>query len=89
MRGFENEFFFLNLAQWFRRFLNFSISKKVFFLDEDSGSLRIWNGIKKNIFDGFFCNFLGINTHNFAKNDAKFKSKCLLYAKFQAAWHEK
>ena len=27
------------------------------------------------MFDRFFCNFLGINTHNFVKNDPKFKDK--------------
>ena len=30
----------------------------------------------------FFCKFLGINTHNFVKNDPNFESKDLFNAKF-------
>ena len=30
---------------------------------------------KKRFWKGFFFNFLGINTHNFVKNDPKFENK--------------
>ena len=43
--------------------------------------MRIWNGTKKKIFDSFFFNFLGINTHNLVKNDSKFENKNLFDAK--------
>ena len=38
---------------------------------------------------GFFGSYLGINTHNFVKNDPKFENEGLFYAKFYGAWHEK
>ena len=37
----------------------------------------------------FFYKFLGINTHNFVKNDPNFKNKGLFDAKFYGAGHEK
>ena len=37
------------------------------------------------IFECFFCNFLGRNTHNFVKNDPKFENKSLFDAKFYGA----
>ena len=37
---------------------------------------------------GFFCKFLGINTHNFVKNDPNFENNSLFGAKFYRAWHE-
>ena len=49
----------------------------------------IWNGTKKNFLEGFFYNFLGINPHNFVKNDPKFENKSLFDSKFYGAWHEK
>ena len=36
----------------------------------------------KKIFEGFFCNFLGINTDNFLKTDPKFENKSLFDANF-------
>ena len=32
-----------------------------------------------------FCNFWGINTHNFVKNDSKFEDKGLLHARYYGA----
>ena len=40
---------------------------------------------KKGFLKGFFCNFLGINTYNFVKNDSKFENKGLFHAKFYGA----
>ena len=45
--------YFLNLVKRFWRYLNFSAPKKSFL----GQNLHIWNGNKKNIFDGFFFNF--------------------------------
>ena len=50
---------------------------------------RILMGIKKKNFDGLVCHFLEINNHSFVKSDLKFKSKCLLHAKFYGALQEK
>ena len=45
------------------------------------GNLSNRNGTKKKIFKGLFCNFPGINTHNFVKNEPKFENKTLFNAK--------
>ena len=45
-------------------------------------NLHIWNGTKKKNFDGLFCHFLGIKTHNFVKSNLKFENKCLFHANF-------
>ena len=37
----------------------------------------------------FFYKFLGINTHNFVKNDSNFEFKGLFGAKCYGTWHEK
>ena len=34
---------------------------------------------------GFFFSFLGLKSHDFAKNDTNFENKDLLYAKFYGA----
>ena len=81
--------YFLNLTKRFRRCFNFSAPKKGVFSDKTLGNLHIWNGTKKKNFDGLFYHFLGKNTHNFVKSDVKFENKCLFYAKFYEAWHEK
>ena len=36
-----------------------------------------------------FCKFLGINIHNFVKNDPNFENKGLFDAKFYGTWLEK
>ena len=36
-----------------------------------------------------FFNFLGIDIHNFVKNDQKFQSKRFPHAKFCGTWHKK
>ena len=53
------------------------------------GNLHISNITKKKIFEGFFYNFLGINTHHFVKNDPKFENKSLFDATFYGGSHEK
>ena len=35
-----------------------------------------------HIFEGHFCNFLQINTHNFVKKDPQFENKSLFHANF-------
>ena len=40
---------------------------------------------KRRFFEGFFCNFLGINTHNLVKNDLKFENKSLFDPTFPKA----
>ena len=44
---------------------------------------------KKRFLKGFFFNFLGINTHNFVKNDPKFENKSFFDAECYGGWHEK
>ena len=44
---------------------------------------------KRRFLKGFFCNFLGIDTHSFVKIGSKFENKSLIYAKLYEAWHEK
>ena len=39
----------------------------------------------KNFFLRLFCNFLGINTHYFVKNDTKFENKKIFDSKFHGA----
>ena len=61
----------------FYRYLNFSASKNRFFktrlkatyISETAPKLRFLMGF-------FFCNFLGINTQNFVKNNPKFDATC-------------
>ena len=61
---------FLNVAKWFWRFLNFSAPKNWGFFRQDlEGTYLKWH--QKDNFWRFFCNFLGTNSHNFVKNDAK------------------
>ena len=60
-----------------------------FFTRQDLGTLHYLEWHQKKIFDGFFFNFLEINTHNFFINDPKFESKGLFHAKCYGAWHEK
>ena len=67
----------------------FSVPKKGYFQTRLRENLHIWNGTKKENFDGLFYHFLGKNTHNFVKSDVKFENKCLFHAKFYEAWHEK
>ena len=52
---------------------------------QDLRELTYIKGTKKKIFDGFFCNFLGISTYKFVKNDPKFENKSLFDAKFYGA----
>lgn len=59
-----------NLAKQFWGYLNFSARKKEFFRQGWEGTY-IWH--YKEYFDGLFCNFLEIKTHNFAKNHLNFK----------------
>ena len=61
------------------------VLKKMGFLRQGlRGNLHTWDGTKK-----IFCNFLGINTHNFVKNDPDLENKGLFDAKFHGNWHEK
>ena len=55
------------------------LQKMGFFKTRLRGNLHIWNGTKKKTLDYLFCNFLGINTHKFVKNDPKFENKCLFH----------
>ena len=43
---------------------------------------------KRRFLKGLFCNFLGINTHNFVKIDPNFENNSLFDAKFYRASHE-
>ena len=81
--------YFLNLTEQFQRYSNFSALKRGYVQTGLRGNLHIWNGTKKKNFNGPFCHFLGINTHNFVKSDLKFENKCLFCAKFDGAWNEK
>ena len=75
---------FKNLAKGFQRYLHFSAQKMGFLRQGLRGNLHTWDGTKK-----IFCNFLGINTPNFVKNDPDFENKGLFDAKFHGNWHEK
>ena len=48
---------FLDLAQQFRRYLDFIAPKNGVFRQDLRGNLHIWNGTKKKIFEGFFAIF--------------------------------
>ena len=67
---------FLNLAKRFRRYSNFSAPENEFFFRQDlEGTYLSEMATKRRFLKGYFCNFLGINTHNFVKNDPKFENK--------------
>ena len=76
---------FLKFGQMVSRYLNFSAPKNGFFLTRRRRNLHTRDGTKK-IYEGFFCNFLEIKTHNFVKNHPKFENKSLFDAKFYEAW---
>ena len=76
---------FLNLAKRFWSYLNFCTQKKSCFRQDLSGNLHTWLGTKKKI----FWKLLGINTHDFVKNDPNFESKGLFEVKLHGTWHEK
>ena len=78
---------FLKLTKRFRRYLylNFSAPKMGFFSQALEGNY-LFEMAPKRRFLHIFCNFLGINTHNFVKTDPKFENKSLFYAKFSETW---
>ena len=73
---------FLSLTRGFWRYLNVSASKNGIFSARPKKK-------KKRFWKGFFFNFLGINTHNFVKNDPKFENKSFFDAECYGGWHEK
>ena len=84
---------FSNLAKRLQRYLSFSAPKNRVFREDLEGSYisemapkrRFLKGIFGyfgKILEGYFCNFLGINTHNFVKKGPKFDNKGLFDAKF-------
>ena len=81
---------FFKFGQVVPEILAFECSKKRGFFQQDleGSSLHIWNGTRKKNFEGYFHNFLGINTHNFVKKDPKFENKSLFDATFYGAWYE-
>ena len=80
---------FLNLAKWFRRYLNFRAPKNGVFSDKPQREVTYLKWHQKEDFWRAFCNLLGINTHNFVQNGPKFENKSLFYAEFCGAWYEK
>ena len=69
---------FLNVAKWFRKYLAFSAQKRGLFSGDLRGTDISQTAPKRRL----FCSFLGINTHNFVKNDPDFENKGLFDAKF-------
>ena len=89
MRGFQNGLIFKIWPSGSGDIWILVIQETWLFYTRLRGNLHTRSGTKQKIFEGFFCNFLGINIHNFAKNDPKFENKSLFDAKFYEAWHEK
>ena len=63
--------------------------KRGVFLNKTYRELTYLTWHQKEDFWGSFYNFLGINTHNFVKNDSKFENKNLFDAKLYGACPEK
>ena len=60
-------------------------SEKIITVEDLEGTYISGMAPKRRFLMVFFFNFLGINTHNFVKNDLKFENKCLFHAKVYGA----
>ena len=78
MIGFQNGFIFKIWPRGYLEIFKFSAPKKGG-LGKTQRELTDLEWYQKKIYlvGYLFCNFLGINTHNFVKNDPKFENKGL------------
>ena len=82
MRGFQNAELFFKFGQVVLKIFEFLVLQKrgVFTILREN--LFLSGMVPKRRFLMIFCNFLGINTHNFVKNDPKFKNRACFMEHF-------